>query len=122
MPSSMSITSPRLAYDHLTPTPARVVDLKTSDGTQLKVSYFAAETQWRWILQRSCFVEWVIQILRQSGAQAFTKYSKLKLHLKREAFTLLKHQANEVIPRHLGLCAHLKRASLGCNAPRLHIP
>jgi hypothetical protein len=106
----------------LTATPAQVVDLKTSDGTQLKVGYFAAETQWRSILRSSCFVEWVIQILRQNGAQVCTKYSKLKLHLKREAFTLLKHQANEVIPRHLGLCAHLKRASLGWNAPCLHIP
>jgi hypothetical protein len=42
--------------------------------------------------------EWVTQMLRQSDAQVFKKYSQMKLQMKREALTKLNRQANEVAP------------------------
>ena len=38
------------------------------------------------------------QMLRQSDAQVFKKYSQMKLQMKREALTKLNRQANEVAP------------------------
>ena len=40
--------------------------------------------------------EWVTQMLRQSDAQVFKKYSQMKLQMKREA--LLNRRASEVAP------------------------
>jgi hypothetical protein len=41
------------------------------------------------------FDEWVMQMLRQTDAKVFKKYSQVKLHMKREALTKLDRSANE---------------------------
>jgi integrase len=42
--------------------------------------------------------EWVTQMLRQSDAQVFKKYSQMKLQMKREALGKLNRRANEIAP------------------------
>jgi len=42
--------------------------------------------------------EWVTQMLRQSDAQVFKKYSQMKLQMKREALEKLNRRANEMEP------------------------
>jgi hypothetical protein len=42
--------------------------------------------------------EWVTQMLPQSDAQVFKKYSQMKLQMKREALAKLNRQANEIAP------------------------
>ena len=42
--------------------------------------------------------EWVTQMLRQSDAQVFKKYSQMKLQMKREALVKLNRRANEMAP------------------------
>jgi hypothetical protein len=39
--------------------------------------------------------EWVTQLLRQTDAQVFKKYSQMKLQMKREALTKLNRKASE---------------------------
>jgi integrase len=39
--------------------------------------------------------EWVTQMLRQTDAKVFKKYSQMKLQMKREALTKLDRSANE---------------------------
>ena len=39
--------------------------------------------------------EWVTQLLRQSDAQVFKKYSQMKLQMKREALQKMNRMANE---------------------------
>jgi len=39
--------------------------------------------------------EWVTQMLRQTDAQVFKKYSQMKLQMKREALEKLNRRANE---------------------------
>jgi hypothetical protein len=41
--------------------------------------------------------EWVTQLLRQSDAQVFKKYSQMKLRMKREALEKLNRRANEMV-------------------------
>lgn len=40
--------------------------------------------------------EWVTQMLRQSDAQVFKKYSQMKLQMKREALEKMNRQASEM--------------------------
>ena len=40
--------------------------------------------------------EWVTQMLRQTDAQVFKKYSQMKLQMKREALTKLNRKASEL--------------------------
>ena len=40
--------------------------------------------------------EWVTQLLRQSDAQVFKKYSQMKLRMKCEALEKLNRRANEM--------------------------
>ena len=40
--------------------------------------------------------EWVTQMLRQSDAQVFKKYSQMKLRMKREALVKLNRRAHEM--------------------------
>jgi hypothetical protein len=40
----------------------------------------------------------VTQLLRQSDAQVFKKYSQMKLQMKREALEKLKRRVNEMAP------------------------
>jgi hypothetical protein len=42
--------------------------------------------------------EWVTQMLRQSDAQVFKKYSQMKLQMKREALEKINRRANEMAP------------------------
>ena len=42
--------------------------------------------------------EWVTQLLRQSDAKVFKKYSQMKLQMKREALARLNRQAGESGP------------------------
>jgi integrase len=42
--------------------------------------------------------EWVTQMLRQSDAQIFKKYSQMKLQMKRGALVKLNRRANEMAP------------------------
>jgi hypothetical protein len=42
--------------------------------------------------------EWVTQLLRQTDAKVFKKYSQMKLQMKREALTKLNRKASEVVP------------------------
>ena len=39
--------------------------------------------------------EWVTQLLRQTDAKVFKKYSQMKLQMKRDALTKLNRRANE---------------------------
>jgi len=39
--------------------------------------------------------EWVTQLLRQTDAKVFKKYSQMKLQMKREALTKLNRKAGE---------------------------
>ena len=39
--------------------------------------------------------EWVTQLLRQTDAKVFRKYSQMKLQMKREALDKLNREANE---------------------------
>ena len=39
--------------------------------------------------------EWVTQLLRQTDAKVFKKYSQMKLQMKREALDKLNREANE---------------------------
>jgi integrase len=62
----------------------RIYDLRSTYATRLSAGGVADE--------------WVTQMLRQSDAQVFKKYSQMKLQMKREALTKLNRQANEVAP------------------------
>ena len=62
----------------------RLYDLRSTYATRLSAGGVADE--------------WVTQMLRQSDAQVFKKYSQMKLQMKREALTKLNRQANEVTP------------------------
>jgi integrase len=62
----------------------RIYDLRSTYATRLSAGGVADE--------------WVTQMLRQSDAQVFKKYSQMKLQMKREALTKLNRQANEVLP------------------------
>lgn len=42
--------------------------------------------------------EWVTQMLRQTDAKVFKKYSQMKLQMKREALARLNRDANETEP------------------------
>ena len=62
----------------------RLYDLRSTYATRLSAGGVADE--------------WVTQMLRQSDAQVFKKYSQMKLQMKREALTKLNRHANEVTP------------------------
>lgn len=59
----------------------RLYDLRSTYATRLSAGGVADE--------------WVTQMLRQSDAQVFKKYSQMKLQMKREALTKLNRRANE---------------------------
>jgi len=60
----------------------RLYDLRSTHATRLSAGGVADE--------------WVTQMLRQSDAKVFKKYSQMKLQMKREALTKLNRKANEV--------------------------
>ena len=62
----------------------RIYDLRSAYATRLSAGGVADE--------------WVTQMLRQSDAQVFKKYSQMKLQMKREALPKLNRQANEMAP------------------------
>jgi len=62
----------------------RIYDLRSTYATRLSAGGVADE--------------WVTQMLRQSDAQVFKKYSQMKLQMKREALDKLNRQANEMTP------------------------
>jgi integrase len=62
----------------------RIYDLRSTYATRLSAGGVADE--------------WVTQMLRQSDAQVFKKYSQMKLQMKREALEKLNRRANEVAP------------------------
>jgi integrase len=62
----------------------RIYDLRSTYATRLSAGGVADE--------------WVTQMLRQSDAQVFKKYSQMKLQMKREALEKLNRRANEVSP------------------------
>lgn len=59
----------------------RLYDLRSTYATRLSAGGVADE--------------WVTQLLRQTDAKVFKKYSKMKLQMKREALTRLNRQASE---------------------------
>jgi integrase len=59
----------------------RLYDLRSTYATRLSAGGVADE--------------WVTQMLRQTDAQVFKKYSQMKLQMKREALTKLNRQASE---------------------------
>jgi len=59
----------------------RLYDLRSTYATRLSAGGVADE--------------WVIQLLRQTDAKVFKKYSQMKLQMKREALLKLNRQANE---------------------------
>lgn len=59
----------------------RLYDLRSTYATRLSAGGVADE--------------WVTQMLRQTDAQVFKKYSQMKLQMKREALTKLNRKANE---------------------------
>ena len=62
----------------------RIYDLRSTYATRLSAGGVADE--------------WVTQMLRQSDAQVFKKYSQMKLQMKREALEKLNRRANEMAP------------------------
>jgi integrase len=62
----------------------RIYDLRSMNATRLSAGGVADE--------------WVTQMLRQSDAQVFKKYSQMKLQMKREALEKLNRRANEIAP------------------------
>jgi integrase len=62
----------------------RLYDLRSTYATRLSAGGVADE--------------WVTQLLRQSDAKVFKKYSQMKLQMKREALTRLNRQAGESAP------------------------
>jgi integrase len=62
----------------------RIYDLRSTYATRLSAGGVADE--------------WVTQMLRQSDAQVFKKYSQMKLQMKREALVKLNRRANEMAP------------------------
>jgi integrase len=60
----------------------RIYDLRSTYATRLSAGGVADE--------------WVTQMLRQSDAQVFKKYSQMKLQMKREALDKLNRRANEI--------------------------
>jgi len=62
----------------------RIYDLRSTYATRLSAGGVADE--------------WVTQLLRQSDAQVFKKYSQMKLQMKREALEKLNRRANEMAP------------------------
>lgn len=62
----------------------RIYDLRSTYATRLSA--------------RGVADEWVTQMLRQSDAQVFKKYSPMKLQMKREALVKLNRRANEMAP------------------------
>jgi len=62
----------------------RIYDLRSAYATRLSAGGVADE--------------WVTQMLRQSDAQVFKKYSQMKLQMKREALVKLNRRANEMAP------------------------
>jgi integrase len=67
----------------------RIYDLRSTYATRLSAGGVADE--------------WVTQMLRQSDAQVFKKYSQMKLQMKREALVKLNRQANEMAPAAAGV-------------------
>jgi integrase len=59
----------------------RLYDLRSTHATRLSAGGVADE--------------WVTQLLRQTDAKVFKKYSQMKLQMKREALTKLNRHANE---------------------------
>jgi len=59
----------------------RLYDLRSTYATRLSAGGVADE--------------WVTQMLRQTDAKVFKKYSQMKLQMKREALQKLNRQANE---------------------------
>ena len=59
----------------------RIYDLRSTYATRLSAGGVADE--------------WVTQLLRQSDAKVFKKYSQMKLQMKREALRRLNRRANE---------------------------
>jgi integrase len=62
----------------------RIYDLRSTYATRLSAGGVADE--------------WVTQMLRQSDAQVFKKYSQMKLMMNREALEKLNRRANEMAP------------------------
>jgi len=60
----------------------RIYDLRSTYATRLSAGGVADE--------------WVTQLLRQTDAKVFKKYSQMKLQMKREALQKLNRHANEV--------------------------
>jgi len=60
----------------------RLYDLRSTHATRLSAGGVADE--------------WVTQMLRQTDAKVFKKYSQMKLQMKREALNKLNRHANEV--------------------------
>lgn len=63
----------------------RLYDLRATHATRLSAGGVADE--------------WVTQMLRQTDAKVFKKYSQMKLQMKREALARLNRKANEMEPR-----------------------
>ena len=63
----------------------RLYDLRSTYATRLSAGGVADE--------------WVTQMLRQTDAKVFKKYSQMKLQMKREALARLNRQAGESAPR-----------------------
>ena len=61
----------------------RIYDLRSTYATRLSAGGVADE--------------WVTQMLRQTDAKVFKKYSQMKLQMKREALAKINRQAGEVI-------------------------
>jgi hypothetical protein len=59
----------------------RIYDLRSTYATRLSAGGVADE--------------WVTQMLRQTDAKVFKKYSQMKLQMKREALTRLDRKAGE---------------------------
>ena len=63
----------------------RLYDLRSTHATRLSAGGVADE--------------WVTQLLRQTDAKVFKKYSQMKLQMKREALTKLNRRAERNLPR-----------------------
>jgi len=98
----ISGTGPYSFPRELNPT-GHLKKLKTvwkKDRRRAKIPYFRIYNfRWAYATRMSAggvADEWVTQLLRQSDAQVFKKYSQMKLGMKREALEKLNRRANEM--------------------------
>jgi hypothetical protein len=95
--------------------PDRIQEDLAKDASKSQCSLYPAlrpSLHVRHPAKRSCVADkWVTQMLRQTDAQVFEKYSQMKLQMKREALAKLNRKANYSFDPFLGFGTGLETGS-----------